>query len=123
MRPSSAKQKGRLAQQHVARRILETFSLPESDVKSLPMGSQGADIWMSGAAQLLFPFAVEVKKQEKLNVHEAFNQAIEHWKNSDEYGPLLYPLLVHSRNRSEVLATLRFDDLLNLLGPHAVKRP
>jgi len=116
MTPASAKQKGRLAQQHVAKRICETFSLLECDVKSLPMGSQGADVWLSSEALRKFPFAIEVKKQEKLNVHEAFLQAIEHWKKvGDEYGPEIYPLLVHSKNRSEVLATLRLDDLLKLL--------
>lgn len=108
MKTSSAKSKARRLQQHTARRILETFQLPESDAKSLPMGSQGEDIWLSQKARELFPFSVECKNVEKLNVWAAFDQA------KDNAGGH-FPLLVHSRNRSDVLATLRFDDLLTLL--------
>jgi hypothetical protein len=108
IKTSSCKAKGRKLQQHTAARILETFQLPESDAKSLPMGSQGEDIWLSQKARELFPFSVECKNVEKLNVWAAFDQAKANCGGH-------YPLLVHSRNRSEVLATLRFDDLLAIL--------
>jgi two-component SAPR family response regulator len=108
IKTSSKKSKGRRLQQHTAKRILETFGLPESDVKSLPMGSQGEDVWISQKARDLFPFSIECKNVEKLNVWAAFDQAK---ANAGQH----FPLLVHSRNRSDVLATLRFDDLLELV--------
>lgn len=115
LKPQSAKAKGRRFQQEVAALIKARFALPDSDVRSLPMGSQGEDVWLSAAARLKFPFAIECKNVEKLNVNEAFKQALQHWEKGDEYGPVEYPLLVHTRNRGEVLATLRFDDLLELM--------
>ena len=110
MKTSSAKAKGRRLQQAVARRICEVFGLPESDVKSLPMGSQGCDVWLSEAARKQFPFAVECKNVEKLNYRSAFDQAVTNSNGSE------MPLLVHSRNHSEILVTFRFEDLLKLLS-------
>lgn len=115
MKTSSAKAKGRRHQQDVAQRIRATFDLPESDVKSLPMGSQGCDVWMSAHAFDNFPFAIECKNQEAINIWAAFKQAEDNAKNSRgvEEG---YPLVVFTRNRAaEPLATLRFSDLLKIL--------
>lgn len=113
MRPQSAKAKGRRLQQHVAKRIQETFNLPASDVKSLPMGSQGCDVWLSAAAKQQFPFAIECKNVEKLNVGEAMKQTIRNAEESaTEEGH--WPLLVHSKNHSDVLVTMRFEDFLAL---------
>jgi hypothetical protein len=106
MRTQSCKAKGRKLQQYVANKIKEHFFLPDADVKSLPMGSQGADVWLSTTARECFPFDIECKAQEKLNIWDAFKQA-------KEYGP--NPLVVFTRNRSEVLCTLTFDNLLNIL--------
>ena len=78
------------------------------------MGAPGVDVWLSADAAAKFPFDIECKMVEKLNVWAAFEQAISNSKNN-------MPLLVHSRNRSDVLATLKFDDLLKLLGP--ARRP
>ena len=110
MKTSSCKAKGRRLQQHVANRIKEHFFLPDTDVKSVPMGSQGADIWLSKTARDLFPFDVECKAQESLSVWAAFEQAKSHGPN---------PLLVFSRNRSEPLCVLTFEQLLKILEyPH-----
>ena len=115
MKTSSAKAKGRRLQQTVAKAICKAFDLPESDVKSLPMGAQGCDVWLSGAALLKFPFSVECKNVEKLNVWKAWEQAE---ANSIQSG---HPLVVFSRNRSKVLAVIEFDTLLGLLSEHKTK--
>lgn len=111
IKTQSCKAKARRLQQHVAKRIAETFGLPECDVKSLPMGSQGADVWLSAEAQRKFPFAIECKNVEKLNVHKAFDQAKAHALKTQD----LKPILIHSKNRGETLATMRLDDLLLIL--------
>lgn len=110
MRPSSAKAKGRRLQDEIRRRVLSTFrNLEEADVKTAIMGESGEDIHLSPAARKVFPFSIEAKNVERLNIWKAFEQCVE---NAPEGAT---PLVVHSRNRSEVLATLRFDDLLTLL--------
>ena len=109
MKTSSAKAKGRRLQQAVAKQIQEAFQLPETDVKSLPMGSQGCDVWMSANALHRFPFGIECKNVEKLNIWDAWAQAK---TNSGEVNPLV----VFSRNRSDVLAVLEFSTLLRLLS-------
>ena len=55
-----------------------------------------------------FPFHLECKRVEKLNLYQAFTQAI-----ADAKGK--YPCVVHRKNHSESLFTCRFDDLLELL--------
>ncbi len=118
MKTSSAKAKGRRLQQYVAEKIKLTFSLPDSDVKSIPMGSQGADVWLSDNAQTKFPFAVECKAQEKINIWEAFFQAQEHankHKVDLQTVRILRPIVVFTRNRDEVLCCIKFEDLLEIL--------
>lgn len=107
MKTSSAKAKGRRLQQKVAKMIQEYYRLPLSDVKSLPMGAQGADIWLSQTAREQFPFAVECKNVEKINIWQAWEQAK---INADIEN--LCPLVAFSRNNEEVLVVLRLHDLL-----------
>lgn len=53
---------------------------------------------------------VEVKRVEKLNVHEAMNQSI---RDAEKFGDGL-PALFHRRNRSPWLVTMQLDDWLKL---------
>lgn len=106
MKTSSAKAKGRRLQQKVAERIREYYGLPDSDVRSLPMGAPGADVWLSEYARKKFPFAIECKNVESINIWKAYAQAKTH--ADDE--PVL-PLVVFSRNNSETLVTLALEDL------------
>ena len=57
----------------------------------------------------LFPFSVECKNQEKLNIWSALEQAED---NSNNH----IPLVVFKRNRSKTYAVLEFDSLLKLLN-------
>lgn len=62
MKPSSAKNKGRIGQQIVVKAILDKFpELEPDDVTSRSMGANGEDILLSPAARKLFPFSVESK--------------------------------------------------------------
>lgn len=76
MKPPSAKSKGRRLQQKVAEDIIHVFpELSGNDVRSVGMGVSGEDIIMSPAAQLLFPYGVECKNCERLNVWAAIEQS------------------------------------------------
>ena len=49
--------------------ILEKFQqLEPDDVRSITMGDSGEDILLSPKSRRLFPFSVECKNQEKLNI-------------------------------------------------------
>ena len=109
MKTSSAKQKGRRAQTAVVKRILDTFPLSESDVRSNPMGCTGEDVWLSERAQAFFPYAVEVKNTEKIAIWESLKQA----ESPNRKGT---PLLVFTRNHAEMYCALKFDDFMELIG-------
>lgn len=107
---ASRKAKGRKAQQQVVKQILDTFpQLTEADCTSRSMGAQGTDVLLSQTARSVFPFAVEVKCQETLNIWAALSQATE---NSE---PNLHPLLVFKRNKTPLYACLDFKTFLQLL--------
>lgn len=48
----------------------------------------------------------EIKRVERLNIHDAINQAIA------DSGPSDVPYVAHRRNHGDWLVTLRFDDLI-----------
>lgn len=55
-----------------------------------------------------FPFAVEVKNQEKM-------QFWQWWEQAQEQAKQKTPLLVHSSNHRPVMVSMRFEDFLNLV--------
>ena len=110
MKPRSAKNKGKRLQNKIRDLILEKFdSLEPDDVRSITMGDSGEDILLSPAARRLFPFSVECKNQEKLNIWGALEQAEDNSGNHT-------PLVIFKRNRSKTYAVLEFDKLLELLN-------
>ena len=110
MKTRSAKNKGKRLQNDVRDLILETFKeLEPDDVRSTTMGDSGEDILLSPAARKLFPFAVECKNQERLNIWDSLSQA--EWNA----GPHI-PLLVFKRNRSKTYVAMNIDYLMDLLN-------
>ena len=110
MKPRSAKNKGKRLQNKIRDLILEKFDILESDdVRSITMGDSGEDILLSPAARRVFPFSVECKNQEKLNIWGALEQAEENSGNHT-------PLVIFKRNRTKTYAVLEFDELLKLLN-------
>ena len=88
MKPRSAKNKGKRLQNDVRDLILEKFdTLEPDDVRSITMGDSGEDILLSPAARKLFPFSVECKNQESLNVWKSYEQAE---SNSGNYEPVVF---------------------------------
>ena len=110
MKPRSAKNKGKRLQNKIRDLILEKFdSLEPDDVRSITMGDSGEDILLSPAARRLFPFSVECKNQESLNIWSAIEQAE---NNSGNHTPLV----IFKRNRTKTYAVLEFNKLLELLN-------
>ena len=109
MKSRSAKNKGKRLQNQVRDLLLEKFQqLEEDDVRSTTMGDSGEDILLSPAARKLFPFSVECKTQENLNIWSSLEQAE---NNSGKHTPLL----IFKRNRTKTYAVLEINELLKLL--------
>lgn len=110
MNTASAKNKGRRLQKEIVQKILNQFpDLTERDISSRSMGASGEDVLLSAAAIKKFPFSVEAKNQESLQIWKALLQAEENANN-------LTPLLVFSRNRSKTYCCLEFDKFLNIIS-------
>ena len=109
MKSRSAKNKGKRLQNNVRDLILEKFNqLEPDDVRSITMGDSGEDILLSPAARRLFPYSVECKNQEKLNIWSSLEQAEE---NSGDYPPVL----IFKRNRSKTYVTIELEEFMKLI--------
>ena len=75
------------------------------------MGESGVDIQLVGKARELFPFAVECKNQERINIWESWEQCEDNAKKEK-----LMPALFFKRNRKLPLVTLRASDFFMLLN-------
>ena len=87
MKTSSAKAKGRRFQQWVRDQLIEQLDVHPEDVESRSMGAGGEDLIMARAAREKFPYSIECKNQESLNIWKAYEQATE---NSGNYEPVVF---------------------------------
>ncbi len=114
MLTSSAKSKGRSLQKLVCGLLLsKAYNLEPDDILSRGMGQNGEDVMLSPAARRQFPFWIECKKVEKLNVVNVFNEHYQKYK--DKIG---FSLLVHSKNRQEPLITMKLTDFINIYADY-----
>lgn len=115
MKTRSCKAKGKRLTRLLKDKLLACSpDLKDGDIR-LPTTSQpGADLDLSPAALLKFPFAFECKNVEKLNIHSAYAQAITHVK--PEQKDHLKPVVVFAKNRTEPLVCLSLDDFLWLIS-------
>ena len=107
MRPQSAKSKGRRLQQWVRNVLVESLNIHPEDIESRSMGAGGEDLIMSRAARDAFPYSVECKTQEKLNIWSAYQQAQE---NSKGYTPIV----VLKRNNVKPLILIDAESFIDL---------
>ena len=87
MKTSSAKQKGRKLQQWMRDLLIQKLDVHPEDVESRSMGAGGEDLIMARAARLKFPYSIECKNQESLNVWKSYEQAE---SNSGDHEPILF---------------------------------
>ena len=107
MKTASAKAKGRKLQQWFANLLVESLGLDEEDIESRPMGSQGEDIILGKQSRQIFPYSVECKNQEAVNVWKAYEQATENCKGYE-------PLVVIKRNRTKPLVLVDAEYFVEL---------
>lgn len=108
MTPRSVKAKGRSLQNWVKRKLVEILELKEEDIKKAVMGENGVDVKMYGENRTAFPYDIECKNVEKLNVWAAYDQASANAENE--------PLLIMKKNRREplvVIDAVKFFELVS----------
>ena len=99
MKPQSAKAKGRKLQQWVRDLLIEKLDIHPEDIESRSMGAGGEDLIMARAARQKFPFSLECKNVEKLNVWDAYEQAC---ANAGDYEPIV----VMKKNKKKPLVVI-----------------
>ena len=105
----SAKAKGRRLQIKVRDQILLKYpELTLDDVRSTPASVPGEDIQLSPKGRRIFPFSIECKNQEKLNIWKSLEQAETNAKDNTA-------LLIFKRNHSKTYVVLELDKFLSLL--------
>ena len=108
MRTSSAKAKGRRLQQKFMQLLIEKLDIDPEDIESRSMGAGGEDLIMSKAARNKFPYSVECKNQEKLNIWSAWDQA-----NANK--GVYEPLVVIKKNGVQPLVVLDAENFLDMI--------
>lgn len=113
----SRKAKGRTFQKETARKIREAFHLEDHDAISAAASVPGEDIILTPYAKEQFPFSVECKNQEHIQIWDAIAQAE---KNANDR----IPIVVFKRNNMEPHVVMNFDDFLVLVkyGVSGVRR-
>ena len=107
MKPQSAKAKGRRLQQQFRELLIEELGLHPEDIESRSMGAGGEDLIMARAAREKFPYSIECKNVEKLNVWEAYKQAEENSKNYE-------PVVVMKKNNHKTLVVIDAEHFVKI---------
>ncbi len=107
MRTQSKKAKGRRLQQWVRDLLIEKLEVHPEDIESRSMGAGGEDLIMSRSAREKFPYSIECKNQESLNIWKSYEQA---QQNSGNYEPIV----VIKRNNVKPLVLVDADYFIEL---------
>ena len=107
MKRQSAKAKGRRLQQWFRDLLIEKLDIHPEDIESRSMGAGGEDLIMARAARQRFPYSIECKNQESINVWKSYEQAQE---NSKDYEPVV----VLKRNNTKPLVLVDAEYFVKL---------
>ena len=107
MKTQSAKAKGRRLQQQFRDLLIEHLEIHPEDIESRSMGAGGEDLIMARAAREKFPYSIECKNQESLNVWKSYEQAE---SNAGDYEPILFI----KRNNQKPLVVVDADYFVSL---------
>ena len=107
MKTQSAKAKGRRLQQWVRNLLIEELEIHPEDIESRSMGAGGEDLIMARAAREKFPYSIECKNQESVNVWKSYEQAKEYSGNYE-------PLVIIKRNNTKPLVLIDAEYFVSL---------
>ncbi len=110
------KAKGRQLQQWICTKIADIFKIEYNQqddlcpIHSREMGQSGTDIILRDNMYIKFPFDIECKRTEKLNLYESIEQAK---VNSDDYTRDW--LLIHKKNHTDPIVIMSWDAFEKLI--------
>ena len=107
MKTQSAKAKGRRLQQWFRDLLVSKLGIHKEDIESRSMGAGGEDLIMARSARQKFPYSIECKNQEKLNVWNAYTQCDQNAKHYE-------PLVIIKKNNFKSLAVVDLDYFINM---------
>ena len=108
MKTQSRKAKGRRLQQQFMQLLIEKLDIDPEDIESRAMGSGGEDLIMSKAARHKFPYSIECKNQESLNIWKA-------WEQANGNKGLYEPMVVIKKNGVRPLVVLDAENFLEMI--------
>ena len=108
MKTQSRKAKGRRLQQQFMQLLIEKLDIDPEDIESRSMGAGGEDLIMSKAARNKFPYSIECKNQESLNIWKA-------WEQANGNKGLYEPLVVIKKNGVRPLVVLDAENFLDMI--------
>ena len=108
MKTQSRKAKGRRLQQQFMQLLIEKLDIDPEDIESRSMGAGGEDLIMSKAARTKFPYSIECKNQEKLNIWAA-------WEQANGNKGIYEPLVVIKKNGVRPLVVLDAENFLDMI--------
>ena len=108
MKTQSRKAKGRRLQQQFMQLLIEKLDIDPEDIESMSMGAGGEDLIMYKAARIKFPYSIECKNQESLNIWKAWDQA-----NGNK--GLYEPMIVIKKNGVRPLVVLDAENFLEMI--------
>ena len=107
MKTQSAKAKGRRLQQWFRDLLIKKLDIHPEDIESRSMGAGGEDLIMARAAREKFPYSIECKNQESVNLWKSYEQAQE---NSKDYEPVV----ILKRNNTKPLVLVDAEYFVKL---------
>jgi hypothetical protein len=106
----AAKAKGRVGQNEIRDKLLETFpEFEPDDIRSTTMGDTGEDIQLSPAARKKLPITIEVKRRKAglKTVYGYLDQATNHGKGD--------PIVFYRSDRNPWIVITELDHYMELL--------
>ena len=107
MKTQSDKAKGRRLQQWFRDLLIEKLDIHPEDIESRSMGAGGEGLIMARAAREKFPYSIECKNQESVNLWKSYEQAQE---NSKDYEPVV----ILKRNNTKPLVLVDAEYFVKL---------
>lgn len=109
--PKTRKAKGRNFQNWVVKSILDSNpQLTDRDVRGAVMGEKGVDVKLSEEGLRVFPYSVECKAVESINVWECWKQAQANKEKNTQ------PILFIKRNHTDPIVVVDASYFIELVS-------
>ena len=108
MKTQAKKAKGRRLQLQFMQLLIEKLNIDPEDIESRSMGAGGEDLIMSKAARNKFPYSIECKNQERMNIWQA-------WEQANNNKGIYEPLVVIKKNGVNPLIVVDAENFLEMI--------